>query len=545
MSRYWWFVILLFPVTQLYTHPGKTDEFGGHYVRTPGHGYPVGSYHIHTPNGVIEISRDKTEDSPVSTSPVHKEVKLKQTEPVLSGRDEKYQAVYRSIYQALKELKSGVSTAKYTTSSDYVFKVLDDVLEDNPEIFYFNYNGSLFYTSGWFQISYRYSKDTIQKMSRNLEAAVNYVCDNLISSGMSEYQKARKLHDFLVKYATYDIYNYDNGTIPFLSYTAYGVLINGVGVCEGYSHAYQLLTKAAGLNTICVSGRGKSERHGWNMINISGQWYHVDVTWDDPVPDTGGVRHDYFLISDSRMSADHSWDRDKYPASPVSYTTPQPESTVTRNSTSSYPASSYRPSTVKKEDEKRKEQNTRKKQVSYKKWKGVSLESVLNLFSLDSVNAFSILGTQPSMFIPPFTGLESYPWVYQSINRLLEFKMVFHPSEWWQFGLGYASHMTPLGEATQYSIAPGKVPHDGLVINLGSRLPVVSFLSFYFDMDWFMIFQREIDVVYYDDFRFSLGLDIKIKRAGFSVFYSWNFSDALSGNALRFEGLGVGFKFWL
>ena len=50
------------------------------------------------------------------------------------------------------------------------------------------------------------------------------------------------------------------------------------------------------------------------MVHIDGRWYHVDVTWDDPVSSEDVLRHDYFNLTDSQISADHTWDKSKYPS---------------------------------------------------------------------------------------------------------------------------------------------------------------------------------------------------------------------------------------
>ena len=55
--------------------------------------------------------------------------------------------------------------------------------------------------------------------------------------------------------------------------------------------------------------------HAWNLVQLDGQWYHVDVTWDDPAPDRyGQVLHDYFLVTDQEISAGddphYDWETD-------------------------------------------------------------------------------------------------------------------------------------------------------------------------------------------------------------------------------------------
>lgn len=65
----------------------------------------------------------------------------------------------------------------------------------------------------------------------------------------------------------------------------------------------------AGIPCELISGWAGGP-HAWNIVQIDGEWYHVDTTWDDPIPNREGyVRYEYFLKSDAAMSFDHNnWD---------------------------------------------------------------------------------------------------------------------------------------------------------------------------------------------------------------------------------------------
>ena len=66
------------------------------------------------------------------------------------------------------------------------------------------------------------------------------------------------------------------------SFTAYGILINGKGVCAGYAGAFKLLGDKAGLNNIVVTGYLQgSLPHAWNRVELEEQWYSLDVTNND------------------------------------------------------------------------------------------------------------------------------------------------------------------------------------------------------------------------------------------------------------------------
>ena len=66
-----------------------------------------------------------------------------------------------------------------------------------------------------------------------------------------------------------------------------------------------------------VSGDTNSdgaEGHAWNLVKLDDEWFSLDVTWDDPVPDVEGrVKYGYFLINDEILGYTHMWEKDKYP----------------------------------------------------------------------------------------------------------------------------------------------------------------------------------------------------------------------------------------
>ncbi len=52
-------------------------------------------------------------------------------------------------------------------------------------------------------------------------------------------------------------------------------------MCVGYAQAFCKIAEKAGIKTYVVSS--EKLQHAWNMVNINGEYYFVDCTWDDPV----------------------------------------------------------------------------------------------------------------------------------------------------------------------------------------------------------------------------------------------------------------------
>ncbi len=127
-----------------------------------------------------------------------------------------------------------------------------------------------------------------------------------IKPGMTDVEKALILHDYLVREVDYNLAVVNGGSYSQDVFSMKGVFVNRDAVCQGYALAYSFLLNEVGIESVIVSS--KVMNHAWNMIKIDGEWYHVDVTWDDPTNNyevdfcRGGFgRHTYFLRSDAEF----------------------------------------------------------------------------------------------------------------------------------------------------------------------------------------------------------------------------------------------------
>jgi hypothetical protein len=118
-------------------------------------------------------------------------------------------------------------------------------------------------------------------------------CMSQVSASDSDFTKLKKIHDWMVNNLDYDY--------TFSNYSISDTLTYGTCVCNGYSLTYQMFVDFVGIpNEFIISS---AMEHGWNQVLLDGNWYNVDVTWDDP---TGyGLRYDYFLKSDAAI-IDHT-----------------------------------------------------------------------------------------------------------------------------------------------------------------------------------------------------------------------------------------------
>ncbi len=124
------------------------------------------------------------------------------------------------------------------------------------------------------------------------------------------YEQEKAIHDYMVLNCEYDYGNYSNGTIPWDSYYPPGVFVNKKAVCNGYATSFKLCMDILGIECVMVVGTPEMN-HAWNAVKLDNEWYMIDVTWDDPVPDEQGrLRYAYFNIPDAIMKINHDYVND-------------------------------------------------------------------------------------------------------------------------------------------------------------------------------------------------------------------------------------------
>lgn len=146
-----------------------------------------------------------------------------------------------------------------------------------------------------------------------LDTSVNIMAE-LIAPKMPDFDKQLAIHDYLIKHCRYDYETEKTrDTQDETPFTAYGALVNGIAVCQGYTEAAGLLLSMAGIE----NHRLFSEDHSWNLVKLGDDYYHMDVTWDSNASElTGTPQYHYFNLTDKQMSrySQHDWlDRDQYP----------------------------------------------------------------------------------------------------------------------------------------------------------------------------------------------------------------------------------------
>jgi hypothetical protein len=142
-----------------------------------------------------------------------------------------------------------------------------------------------------------------QEVRNSMVEDVQSVVDSVVESvqGLDDFETVKVFHDYIITHCDYD-------TSAENSLNAYGALVEGKAVCEGYSRAFKYLCDTVGIPCELVLGTAEGE-HMWNLVQLNGQWYNSDITWDDPENKGGDyIAYNYFNLTDSQIAKDHTVD---------------------------------------------------------------------------------------------------------------------------------------------------------------------------------------------------------------------------------------------
>lgn len=237
---------------------------------------------------------------------------------------------YEEFYNAVKYGLSNFEDKMFLTINNYnpetySLDIINKVIDENPLLDY-GYIGSTANTTYYdysevnmtIDFNYSFTKERMIEMKYASEVKAKEIINKVIKPNMIDYEKELALHDYLVSNSQYDRRLF-TGTMSDESYTDYGVLVEGRGVCSSYAKAMFRLLNEVGIETLYVTGKADNGSgyigHAWNIVKIQDEYYHLDATWNDPVSADGkeSLRHSYFNVTDEQIGKNHVWDKDNYP----------------------------------------------------------------------------------------------------------------------------------------------------------------------------------------------------------------------------------------
>lgn len=206
-----------------------------------------------------------------------------------------YEEAFAVLYQAMADGEKTADLSEYKINTKDIVQLYSDVILASPELFYADNTLSYFYDSRDIVtgVEFRYTMESAKREEavRMYEREVDYIV-SLVEPGLSDAEKALFVHDYLIA-----SYSYDTDIAIFDALT---LLRDRRGVCQAYSLVYMAVLRELGMDAAMVTSDEMG--HAWNLVEVDGVWYHVDLSFDDPSPDRMGyVLHENFLLDDESI----------------------------------------------------------------------------------------------------------------------------------------------------------------------------------------------------------------------------------------------------
>ena len=220
--------------------------------------------------------------------------------------------LYVEMYQILALLEEDILLS--ATDVSLLSSVYQAVINDHPEFFYLNgYTYTRYMQQGeikyiTFSGRYLYDAGEVERRQAEIDRIVDAKMPELLKN--SHYETVKSVYEYLILSTEYSMDSPDNQNIC-------SVFLDKKSVCNGYAKAAQYLLGSYGIPCIIVNGTAAGNAHAWNIVEISGAYYHMDVTWGDPsfytlegeeksgVPD---IDYSYLCVTEAEIGRNHSMD---------------------------------------------------------------------------------------------------------------------------------------------------------------------------------------------------------------------------------------------
>ena len=232
--------------------------------------------------------------------------------------------LYDRFYTALAEFETELTDLPGWVTQQDITKIRSYVLRDHPEIFWFNGTISFSYEKESGRILnctmvYCMTREEADIRNRKIEEAISEFLSG-VTRDMSDYEAALAVYRNIIDLVDYDSLKLErmgdkvSDDTPDDLRSIYGVFVERKAVCAGYAKATQYLLNRLGIECVYVSGEGDRGPHAWNLVRLSGEYYYIDVTWDDhsntkeAVDSSREITYDYFCVTTMDILRDHTPD---------------------------------------------------------------------------------------------------------------------------------------------------------------------------------------------------------------------------------------------
>ncbi len=243
--------------------------------------------------------------------------------------------LYNKLIVGIENLQNEIPISGISIGTDEGMALFYRVIADNPQLFWVSRKVSVSYdprtmTVQSFVVLYTDGEkaDTVNgnqpvAVADRTKIAAKRTALNekigqimgVIPANYPEIDREKLIHDYIVTHLQYDTVA-AGSTIPVDSilphaYDIYGAAVEGKAVCEGYAKLFQYLCYQTGINATQISGKANGGGHMWNAVKLDGDWYEIDVTWDDS--GDALLYYRYFNLTHSQMAQNHTADLSENP----------------------------------------------------------------------------------------------------------------------------------------------------------------------------------------------------------------------------------------
>ena len=223
--------------------------------------------------------------------------------PYRAMLNETAQAVYNQVYANAMKLNSGRFTLVTPVTEEALADIMNAVYNDHPELFWVD----TAYSYGFVRagsvvtvtLSFNETAKDIKKAQTAFDRAVQAIVDGA-GKFATDIDKEKYVHDYLIDRVSYD-------TASKMNQSAYSALVGDSTVCAGFSRAFQHVLMQLDIPCYYSTGTAAGGDHAWNIVALGGDYYNVDVAWDDATTSAyGGHDYSYFNVPDGQFSSDHT-----------------------------------------------------------------------------------------------------------------------------------------------------------------------------------------------------------------------------------------------
>ncbi len=197
-----------------------------------------------TPESIVNTLTDAMISRNADTQVFHYRTNTLLTEEDLSAWYENAKAQLES-YDQFSIKQYNATASKYTHAGDY-----------------------------YYTLTYQMDFYLTLEQETQLNTKIAEILDSLNVSHKSDLEKIAAVYDYICENVNYNE-SAEN------CFTAYGALVDGDAVCQGYSLAMLRMLDELGLNGDVILGTSDDiVNHMWNIVNLDGEYFLLDATWD-------------------------------------------------------------------------------------------------------------------------------------------------------------------------------------------------------------------------------------------------------------------------